>query len=390
MLIKNTMKIGIIEIMPRGHNTLIESLIKIYSADSQSEIKIFTDIQRFEILKPFIQESDITIDVVFKDENEKIKAYLNRISGFKFDKLYIVTLDKYFRDFQSLSTNNPIYLFVHNIEDWFQISFKVLSYKFFFNLSKPKYFIFSIKTCLIYPLYKKRIKNNVIQSGGKFVVLNKILKAELSLFVNPNQIEVIPFSVYIPELNTLKDEKRILRVCIPGVLDNFRRDYFSVFKCLEDNLDFYKDKIELNLLGSTNSKSEKIIFEAEKLIKKGLNIIYHQTPYIPFDEYNNFLNHTDIILGNINTNLSKFSVYGKTKDTGTIFVMIKKAKPGILPENYALIDELQSSTLTYRTYSDLENVLKKLVSEPEIIQSLTKEALKNSKHFDPLEILNSL
>ncbi len=384
------MKIGIIEIMPKGHYTLVESLIQIYSADNLNELFIFTHKTGYEALQPVIKDSSSKITIICKNDDENFKSFFKRINSFYLEKLYVVTLEKYFINFISLSVNTPVFLFVHNIEDWFQLSLKVLFYRFFFNILKLNSFIFNFKVCFIYPVFKNIIKKKVLKSGGKFVVLNKILKNELSAFVSRDKLEVIPFSVYNPSQIINNQNKKILRICIPGILDNFRRDYFAVFKCIEENMEIFKGKIELDLLGATNNESNKIIQEADRLIKKDINIIYHKSPYIPMPEYNELLSKSNIILGNLNTILNKYCVYGKTKDTGAIFVMIKFGKPGILPKDYALIDELKTSTLTYGNYDELASIFKRLINEPELLLHLSEEAVKNSRYFEPEKILNSL
>jgi hypothetical protein len=390
MLTKNIMKIGIIEIMPKGHYTLVESLIQICCADPLNKVTIFTHKFGYNVLQPIINNSNKEVTVICKNEEEKLATFFKRINNFDLDKIYIVTLEKYFTNFITLKSTIPIFLFVHNIEDWFQLSLNILFYRFFFNFFRLKQFIFNVKVCFIYPFFKNKIKKKVLKSGGKFVVLNKILKEELSTFVNKEKIEVIPFSVFDTALKIPFNDNKILRICIPGILDNFRRDYFAVFKCIEDNFEIFKDKLELELLGGTNNESEKILKEADRLIKNGFKIIYHKLPYIPIPEYNDLLSKSDIILGNLNIVLNKYCIYGKTKDTGAIFVMIKFGKPGILPQSYALIDELKTSTLTYKTYDDLVSIFKKLISDRDFLRHISEEAVKNSLNFKPEKILNSL
>ncbi len=377
--------------MPKGHYTLVESLIEIYCSDPLNEVFVYTNSQGNNIIEPMIKGSNKNVTIVCKRNDEKIKSFFHRINNQKFEKLYIVTLEKYFLNFISLKNNSPLFLFVHNIEDWFKLSPNILLYRFFHHLFIFRQFVYNFKVCFIHPILKNNIKKIIYNSGGKFVVLNNILKKELSMFLNEDRIEVIPFSVYIPSLlNHIIDNNRKINICIPGILDNFRRDYLNVFRCIENNLEDLKDKFVLELLGGINSGSYKIINEANQLVKKGFNVVYYKSSYIPMQEYNVQINKSDIILGNLNVVLNKYSIYGKTKDTGAIFIMIKYGKPGILPGNYALIDELKTSTLTYNTYDELALILKKLILEPELLEHITEQAIKNSQNFEPAKILNSL
>jgi hypothetical protein len=386
------MKIGIIEIMPVGHYTLVNSLVQIYSSDEQNEIFIFTHKSGSSILKSFTDKFTNKVNVICKDDGESIDSFIKKINEFYFDKLYIVSVEKYFKNILKLNNGSPIFLVIHNIEEWFDLSVKILAYNFFSKFLNYGKIIYTAKNCFIYPFFKRKIKTLVQKSEGKYVVLNNILKKELSKYIDKRKIEVIPFSVYDSNLHSPHQDDKILHVCIPGGFrDNSRRDYISVFKCIEKEADFYRDKIELCLLGRVISpESNVIIKEAKKLIEKGIKIKYWPTTYIPMEDFEKELAKTDIILANINVFLSKFKIYGKTKDTGAPFAMIKSAKPGIFPQDYAIIDELKSSVLTYNTYDELSSIFKRLINEPDLLKFLSEEAAKNAKNFEPQKILNSL
>jgi hypothetical protein len=70
--------------------------------------------------------------------------------------------------------------------------------------------------------------------------------------------------------------------------------------------------------------------------------------------------------------------------------MIRAAKPGILPSDYVLIDELKSSSLIYDDYSKLNFIIKNLVDNKGALHLLKKEAQKNSLLFNPYYIYKNL
>jgi hypothetical protein len=202
-------------------------------------------------------------------------------------------------------------------------------------------------------------------------------------------VEVIPFSVFDPLLvSGNNDTQRLFRICVPGILSQYRRNYIGLLDLVEKNLGPYKKHFILDLLGGIQSDnllndSNPILEKIENLNNEGFTIIIHPVKFIPQIEYDFELSLADVILGNINVVLNKYSEYGRTKETGLPFAMIKVAKPGILPDNYPFPKELNSSILQYHDFKDLERILIDLITDPLIILNLKKEALINSKKFTP-------
>jgi hypothetical protein len=386
------MKIGILEIMPKGHYTLVDSITRIFSSDDKNEIYIFTHNKGAEVLNPLLSEIGKNIHILEKNPNESVTSFLNEIPALRLDRIYIVTLEKYFSEIYSCNFNIPIYLFIHNIDSWFQVKLGYRLYNFFKNFSLSPKIVYYIKTSFIYPTLRKKIIAKVYDSKGKFVVLNKILKTELTRFVKKELVEVIPFSVYNERLKDNSKNNSLLRICIPGMVSLIRRDYFSLFKFIENDIEYFKNKLELDLLGGISAEEggEKVIEYANKLISKGIKITYYSKPLVPLFEFDHILTQADIILGNLHITLNKYSKYGKTKESGIIFTMIRCAKPGFLPDGYSLIDDLKSSSIIFKDYKDLDNIIRDLIQNPFKLQKLKEEALVNSGNFEPKVLLNNL
>jgi hypothetical protein len=386
------MKIGILEIMPKGHYTLVDSVARIFASDGKNEVYILTHQEGKEVLDPLLSRIGDNVRILSMKPDQSINSFLKQISSLKLDRLYIATLEKYFSEINSCNFNCQIYLFIHNIDSWFQVKLFYRLYNFFKNFSLSPKIIYVLKTSFVYPSFKNKIISKVYNSGGKFVVLNKILKTELARFVNKDLIEVIPFSVYDESLKDQSGSNSLLHICIPGLISFIRRDYISVFKLIENDIEYFKNKIELDLLGgiSTAEEGEKIIEYADKLISKGIKITYYKKYLVPLFEFDQQLTQADIILGNMHIVLNKFSKYGKTKESGIIFTMIRSAKPGILPEGYSLIDELNSSSIIFKDYEDLNNIIRDLIQNPSRLEKLKEKALENSKKFKPKILLKNL
>lgn len=386
------MKIGILEIMPQGHYTLVDSIARIYASDDKNECFIFTHKNGAKNLIPLLNENIGNIKLIIKEDNESLSDYFSKINNVNSDFIFLVTLEKYFKDILNFNFTCPLHLFIHNIDAWFQINLRYNLYNFFKEVSFSFKDIYHFKVNFVYPKLRKRIIQKLRNNDGRFVVLNSILKKELENYTDEKEIDIIPFSVYNKNIQDGSGENKCLRICIPGMVSQIRRDYLSVLELLENDVDLFKAKIEIDLLGGIVEYEEgrKIIEQALILNSKGVKIYYYDQPLVMISEFDRQLAKADFILGNMNVVLNKYSKYGKTKETGIPFSMIRAAKPGILPSGYALIDELKSSTLIYNNYAELKDILLSLVGNQEKIVRLKKEAQRNSLLFDPKYIYKNI
>jgi hypothetical protein len=271
--------------------------------------------------------------------------------------------------------------------------------KFLYSISgtsSVNLWIYFFKVNFISPHLKRVILRKVNQSDGKLVVLSGSLQKRLRSLNITIPSEIIPFSVFDPSLITEDTpENRPLRICVPGILSQYRRNYIGLLDLIEKKLDKYKSLFIFDLLGGVQTDNQfdnpHLILKRIDLLKSnGFSIICHKVQFIPPLEYNEELAKSDIILGNMNVVLNKYSVYGKTKETGIPFAMIRVARPGILPDTYPVPEELSSSTLVYSSFENLGEILVNLISNKMIVKDLKNKALDNSKRFTPESIYNSI
>jgi hypothetical protein len=85
------MKIGIIEIMPKGHFTLVDSVARIYASDPVNEIYIFTNRNGERELKKLTVEFRGRIKII-TPETISIPDFLNKINKYELYKIYITQL----------------------------------------------------------------------------------------------------------------------------------------------------------------------------------------------------------------------------------------------------------------------------------------------------------
>jgi hypothetical protein len=384
------MKIGILEIMPKGHYTLVDSVVRIYASDPKNDIMIFTHPGAKEILSPLADEFSGRVGISVGEGDWY--ALFREINSRHLDRLYIITLDKYFKQIYKFEFNCPLYIVIHNIDLWFQAGLRYLLYSVLKSTSSVNELIYALKVFALYPYWRRKVRIKIVRTNGKFVVLSDILKKEVEKYADSRNTEVLPFSVYNPDILIGRMPNRSLRICIPGIISDIRRDYFSFFKILRDDLEKFRNSLEVELLGGIprDEGSSEIIRQADQLKRQGLAVDYPGESFIPMKEYDKRLAKADLILGNMRVVLDKYSAYGKTKETGIVFCMIRAAVPGLLPAGYPVMEELKSSTVVYSDFDGLKKILESLISDRGKLDELRKNALRNSEMFEPRKIYNRL
>jgi hypothetical protein len=383
------MRLGIIELKD-SHSTLIHSLVNIYDFD-ENEIVIFTSPRIKEYLGDL--ETKGTLRYVIKTEEDGMKSFLATINNYKLDKAYITTFSETLSTLSRSRVGFPVSLFIHNIDEWKRRSpiQQIRNYIEEVLLHGLRQAGFQLKKQFIYPILRRKISDMVIDSGGKFVVLNSLLKEHLKEFIPGEKIDIIPFWVYDKKLSVpaIREDPSRLSICIPGKLSIIRRDYLNFFHFISEHLELFKENFELILLGHISplkeEKAEKVIEAAESLKAKGFRIKSY-TGFIPFQEYSRILSGSDILLGNVIVDLGLGKSYGLTKDSGVIYNMVHAAKPGFVPDGFQVADEFRDYITVYEDYDQLLEKLIKFKNDRALFARLQEKARKASEGFEPYQI----
>ena len=392
------MRVGVVEIMETGHITLAETLCRIYCCDPENQVYLFI-IEKHAVNLGFLCDIYPNLNIVVKDTGKEIGLFLDDTDEYMLDRLYFVTLTKYYFKISKSNLKASLFLTIHNIDEWFGNSFIRSVKRFLYSISGTSslnLWIYFFKFNFILPPLKRIILRKVNRSDGRLVVLSGSLQKRLKDLDITIPSEIVPFSVFDPSLITEgHSENGLLRICVPGILSQYRRNYMELLELIENKLDSYKNLFVFDLLGGVQTENHfdnpHIILKRIDLLKsRGFSIIDHRVQFIPPLEYNRELAKSDVILGNMNVVLNKYSIYGKTKETGIPFAMIRAARPGIVPDTYPVPEELSSSTLVYSSLEHLGDILINLISDKLIVKDLKNKALENSKRFTPEIIYNNI
>ncbi|MFC5284577.1 hypothetical protein [Pedobacter alpinus] len=377
------MKVAIVEICEPNHYTAVKALGLTYASDLQNEVSIYT-LAHFKTLDTLVNNANIQL--IKKTEAQTILEFLEQINDAGFNTIHINTVSKYYSHFAAVNWKNLV-LTVHNIDIWFNNplnnQFALLKYRVFNTKGNIKQtFYLPIKYFTKeYFWQKQRVKmlTKIISQNQKVLVYSEAQKKTLSKYLSAKQVVVFPFCVREVTAD-LSVNNKFLRVCIPGSVDNHRRDYDGLFELLKKNHLLFANQICFDLLGYIPKTETTIIPQIKELEKLGIQIIYNQN-FIDDKEYNERLQLCDVILGNLQASLNHQSKYGETKETGVVFNMIKAAKPGIFPNFYPVEEILKPICLLYS--SDLEQLLLGLIKDNTQLHTLKQKAIEISKFYEP-------
>lgn len=374
---KRPVEIGIFEI--RRHIPILYTFSKICKTNN-TRVTIFTTKELFSRLETYMGEKDRkNYDIILKRDTENIRSFMRRVETIcnkKIDVLFINTIHETLLDLIYYLRFNPkskTILLIHHVNAWMRPGL-------IFNIKHP---IRTIDTNLSSALIRKFI-------FPKFDAIN-VIYHPLKEYIQTNtdyekEIFTLPTSIFenVKTTEGQKDDGK-LRIVIPGLIQEHRKDYSAVFPVFENLFENYKGKIKLYIPGLPVGRFGKQIYDKFKdMGQKGCDIVIFDH-FVPDDIFDDILTQSDIILAPIRIKTRADGdieeTYGKTVGSGVVFNAIRYAKPIVVPAEFNMLPNLESSTLKYSDSVELENIITELISNSEKLQELKKEALTNSQRF---------
>ncbi len=363
-------KIGIFDSGTSNHYTYLYTICKVFQFQGY-HITVFCSKSMYSTISKMISKLT-NIDFYLFDSNipsnvfiKKMKCILNNL-----DMFWINTYRNDIRFGYNLIKHKPSILTVltiHNINTWFNV--KV--YHLFKDVSFKRGII---------RLFSYYIRRNILRKVDAINVLEIGLKQYiLSNFQYKKDIFTIPFTIF-EDQNSGRVLNDKISIIIPGMVTNKRRHYDHIISIFERN--GFKN-IRLTLLGKLDKSEPELKKKIVDAKLKGSDIVFYEN-FIDEKTYTTLMQKADIILADLIqefNNNGVVEIYGKSKSTGVIFNMIRYAVPGILPSWYQLDCNLNSSTLIYDDFIDLESILIDINDSKISIMDLRQNALINSKKF---------
>jgi hypothetical protein len=266
---------------------------------------------------------------------------------------------------------------VHTANAWF-------NKKSVINLKKLHLAIDTILSSLI-------VKFIILPKFGAINVLYSPIKDYILNETNyDKKIFTLPFNFFDETKKIVKIKKEKIQFVIPGQIEEHRRDYITIIDAFEQILNDFNDEIDLYLLGYPVGNYGKNILKRCNLLKeKGYNIFTFDK-FVPEEKYNEIILNSDFIISPIKIKTGSWGlleeIYGVTKASATVFEAIQYSKPLVVPYDFKIVDELESSTIKYMNSQDLIQKIIEFINDRKKLNQINQLALNNSKKFS-LEIL---
>jgi len=383
------MIIGIFEVSEPNHYSAVNGLLKTYASDPGNEIIVYT----LPSIEKALLENGLPANskLVILEENQSLKALLDDAEKIVFDRIHICTIfDNYFEFGQFKPQAKDIYFHVHQIEEWYNDDFNRAVNTLIPSLKNKdqnrqysRIVARAVRDYLVYrPIRKKMLANFDRNYNLQLIVHSEGQKEALEEYACKSPITIFPFAIY-EGMNDSSEDNKMLRICIPGVITQAKRDYLTFFEVLEQNAAVLSDRIYLHLLGYiTDREKDELGAAIQKLVDSGYQVYYHDT-FVYGEEFDEAIANCDILLNNQFISKNSTEVYGKTKESGMIFNMLRAAKPGFLPKEYNVSSEFHDCTLFFDSYEELVDLIKELAGDEAKLEQLKTSAQKLSTSYLP-------
>ena len=116
----------------------------------------------------------------------------------------------------------------------------------------------------------------------------------------------------------------------------------------------------------------------------------YYTEFVYGQKYDDALERADILLNNQKVTVSHTTKYGVSKESGMLFNIIRAAKPGILPIEYAVDKEFEDAILYYSSNKDLSETLVKLANKTIQIDTYIEKTAEIVQNFTPPNLYDRL
>ncbi|MGL5939106.1 MAG: hypothetical protein ACRC2S_01765 [Waterburya sp.] len=390
------MLIGIIEVSEPNHYSAVNGLVKTYASEPSNKIIVYT----LPSIQKALAENGLpdNASVVVLEKSQSLKSLLGEIENIAFDRIHICTIfDNYFEFAQFKPQVKEIIFHVHQCEEWYNDNFSRAINTLLPSLKNKdqnrKYSRIigrAVVDYLVYrPLRKKMLTQYAQNYQLKIIVHSQGQKEALLEYGCKFPIIVFPFAIY-EGMADASQTNQMLRICIPGVITQAKRDYLGVFQILQENATALRDRLELYLLGYVTERETKEMGAAISDLKAAGYKVYYHDDFVYGEEFDRAIAGCDLLLNNQFISKNSTEVYGKTKESGMIFNMLRAAKPGLLPKEYHVSPEFNDCTLFFDSYPHLIELIQKVLDNPQLLQQLKASAKELSVSYSPTALYSRL
>lgn len=392
------MLIGIFEVSEPNHYSAVNGLVKTYASNLNNEIIVYT----LPAIQKALEENGLpkNASLVVLEEDRLLKKLLNDAESIAFDRIHICTIfDNYLEFAQFQPQTKDIFFHVHQIDEWYNDNFnraiKTLIRSLQNKDQNRQYSRIIARAVVDYLIYRPMRKKMLAQFSKNYNNLKLIVHSEgqkeaLEEYSCKLPIIVFPFAIY-EGIEDSSQSNQVLRICIPGVITQSKRDYLGLFQAFLQNAEALNDRISLHLLGYVTEREKEKMGAAisDFIINSGYKVQYHDS-FVYGEEFDRAIANCDLLLNNQFISKNNTEVYGKTKESGMLFNMLRAAKPGLLPREYNVSPEFHKCTLFFDDYPHLVEIIQQIVDDPQRLKQLKTAAKELAVSYSPESLYSRL
>ena len=291
----------------------------------------------------------------------------------KAEWIYYNTIASHYANYNKLKFKGKTILRIHNAHTYLQPLKHWYIIPTFFNLFKAaSYFVREfIGEFDFYYLSKVVNKMNYFcfadENVKNYVLENKITTKE-KIF------PTIPGSVFNSEFKPFEVKDKI-RICIPGIIDERKKNYGPVIEALKLIENQLTEQIEIVLLGKPVGKyAQWVIEEFNKLKSENIKITSF-TGFVEQAKFNELMFGSHLLITpTLESTVFRVykEIYGKTKASGSVGEMVKYGVPNLFPSYIYFDSEMEKIIDRYSTPQELANRILKFVNDKEFLISRTQ------------------
>ncbi len=369
----------------------LDSFCKVFEK-SEHDITLYTTTKIYNTFKnqPYANRYKWVVKVDTQSVSEFLNEQFNAINNA--DWVYYNTIASHYKTYNAIQFKGKTILRIHNAHTYLKPLKHWYIIPTFFNLFKAaSYFVREFIGELDF-YYLPKVVNKMDyycfadENVKNYVLENKITTKE-KIF------PTIPGSVFNGEFKPFEVKDKI-RICIPGIIDERKKNYAPVIEALKLIGNQLTEPIEIVLLGKPVGKySQWVIEEFNKLKSENVQITSF-TGFVEQAKFNELMFGSHLLITpTLESTVFRVykEIYGKTKASGSVGEMVKYGVPNLFPDYIYFDSEMEKIIDRYSTPQELANQILKFVNDKEFLVSRTqviRQFIK--KRYEVSHILNEI
>jgi hypothetical protein len=245
----------------------------------------------------------------------------------------------------------------------------------------------SIAAFIFFKIIKLKIKGIIVisQNVKEYILDKKLFE---------RNIYHIPFSDSENEIFIQnKNSEAPIKFTIPGTVNTERRNYKIFLKVFIDILENNPEyKLKLCFLGRVVKMDEEVQGLIKRLKEINPKAIDLWTEYIDDETYHDEVLSSNFLIGNINIEYTENNIkeiYGQSKETGVLFLMLKYKIPTLFPKEYSYSKLYKGHIISYtNTQESLYKTVLSLLNLDNNAKNISFAELDDYVRRDWLRIYN--